>query len=1111
MSQTIFKALEIFLEQVRPFVQKVIEQTHPGSPWEGEYFRVLNPDKQQAWNKAAHDNGASGLLLVDYQNLDTFAIKFKEELTQVFGGRDKANKFISCIQELKEVRNRCAHYQTIDEDTEERFFSNLKLVAKMMRLNELYDEIKRLKAPVVTSDTQAVETIPASIEQVRVDQVVTAPVEIKDTGRPLVPWFNNVYPHSDIRMGILDESVFAANINDVVNGTGPDVYVIPATFFSKTFITAGLRDIAKRVVDALNGEESENRVISLQTGFGGGKTHTLISLYHIAKAGKSIRQFSNAILPEDKEPIFDHANIAVFTNNTCDVVTGHQVENDLTIYTIWGEIAYQLGGRQAYKEVAENDRKRIAPSSAIIKPILEKAAPSLILIDELADYCVKASAQRVGDSSLFEQTNSFMQTLTEVVAAVPRTVLIATLPASATEVANSAIGQQILDSLETRIVRIGTSIKPVDDEEIFEVVRRRLFESFIDVEAIDTVAERYRKMYDNRRNDLPANSATSAYATKIRKSYPFHPELIDIFRLRWGNDSRFQRTRGVLRLLASIVQSLWKQRSSLPSNMALIHPADVQLDKLPTLTGVITNLAGPQWDTVMQADVYGTSSNAYKIDNANLESELFKFRITQGIATTILMSSIGNTAHRGLSLKELKFRMLRPASFQHMNVDDAINKFEQEAHYLYSSTYGEKSYWFQSKPNVNILLNQAKSEITKDDIVAEILNRLNASKSFISSLNVLIAPTSDVPEQKRLTMIVLPPSLAVPVADQIPNSVKRYIENIAFTRGNSDRVYRNTIFYLSATERGMSILESRLRDFLACRKILSEYAGQLDSDQRRDVQQRQTTFDNQAKEALIHSYTVVIRCGKKNGFESFEVGNFASDMSTQISSNIINAMKEEEFLVDSLGQALLSKHNLLPEVNRPIKVFDLYEAFLRFDDKPMISSDQAVLNTVRKHCVDGTINLAVGTPPNFTKIFVGSNLPPLLSVDQQAEYWMVDESVRPSTPSSTGRNGGATAGGSGNGNGSSSGASSSGNGDDSATSDSATTYKKVTISGDIPMENWAQLFPSFVQILSKNKLQISVKFIAKTTDLSPLTSTSQLYKSIKESASQLGLDLEVEE
>lgn len=1108
MSQTIFKALEIFLDQVRPFVQRVIEQTHPGSPWEGEYYRVLTLDKQQSWNKASRENGASGLSLVDYQNLDTFAIKFKEELTQVFGGRDKANKFISCIQELKEVRNRCAHYQTIDEDTEERFFSNLKLAAKTMGLNELYDEIKRLKAPTESTDSPEEESIPASIEQVRVEPMVTATVEVKDTGRTMVPWFENVFPHSDIRNGILDESVFAANINDVVNGIGPDVYIIPATFFLKTFITAGLRDIAKRVVEALNGEESENRVISLQTGFGGGKTHTLISLYHIAKAGKGIRQFSTAILPEGKEPTFNHANIAVFTNNTCDVVTGHKVEDDLTIYTLWGEIAYQLGGRAAYNEVAENDRHRIAPASSIIKPILEKAAPSLILIDELADYCVKASAQRVGDSSLFEQTNSFMQTLTEVVAAVPRTVLIATLPASATEVANSAIGQQILDSLETRIVRVGTSIKPVDDEEIFEVVRRRLFEKFNDVDGIDIVAERYRKMYDNRRNDLPANSATSAYAAKIRKSYPFHPELIDIFRLRWGNDSRFQRTRGVLRLLASIVQSLWKQRSSLPSNMALIHPSDVQLDKLPTLTGVITNLSGPQWDSVMQADVYGTSSNAYKIDNANHESELFKFRITQGIATTILMSSIGNTAHRGLSLKELKFRMLRPAAFQHMNVDDAINKFEQVAHYLYSSTYGEKSYWFQSKPNVNILLNQAKSEISKDEIVAEVLNRLNASKSFISSLNVLIAPSSDVPEQKRLTMVILPPDKTVPVAGEMPNTVKRYIEDIAFTRGNSDRVYRNTIFYLSATERGMSVLESRLRDYLACRKILSEYAGQLDTEQRRDIQQRQSTFETQAKEALIHAYTVVIRCSKMGGFDAFEVGNFASDISTQIFSNIINAMKDEEFLVDSLGRALLSKHNLLPEVDRPIKVYDLYEAFLRFDDKPMISSEQAILTTVRKHCSDGTINVAVGTAPNFAKIFTGSNLP-MLSVNQQDEYWMVDESVRPTPPGGDGGNGsGAGSGDGGNGAGSS-GSGDGGNGGSGA--GSATTYKKVTISGDIPMENWSQLFPSFVQILTKNKLQISVKFTAKSTDLSPLTSSSQLFKSIKESASQLGLELDAEE
>lgn len=1107
MSQNIFKALELVLESLRPFVMQTIETTHPDTDWQGEYFRVLPADKQASWNRAIRDNGATGLALVDYQNLDSFAIKFKDELAQILAGKDKANKFISCIQELKEVRNRCAHYQEIDEDTEERFFSNIKLIAKMLKLDGLYNDIKALK------DTEP-NGIPSSHEEVRHPIEVEIPkVEIRDTGRPLVAWFDNVLPHSDIRNGILDESVFAANINDVVNEVGPDVYILPGAFFQKTFITAGLRDIAKRVVEALNGEESENRVISLQTGFGGGKTHTLISLYHIAKAGKAIHNYSESILPADKQPTFDHANIAVFTNNTCDVANGHEVEPGLFIHTLWGEIAYQLGGREAYESMKENDRSMIAPSSAILKPILEKAAPSLILIDELADYCNKASAKRVGDSTLFAQTNSFIQTLTEVVASVPRTVLIATLPASATEVANSDIGQQILSSLETRIVRVGTSVKPVDDEEIFEVVRRRLFEKFNDVDAIDTVAERYRKMYDNRRTDLPVNSATSAYANKIRKSYPFHPELIDIFRLRWASDPRFQRTRGVLRLLASIVQSLWKQKMNLPSNQALIHISDVELDKLPTLTGTITSLMGSQWDSVMQADVYSTSSNAYKIDTVNRDSDLFRFRITQGIATTILMSSIGDSQHHGLTLKDIKFRMLRPSSFQHMAIDDAINKFEQVAHYLYSSTYGEKGYWFQAKPNVNILLNQAKAEISQDEINSEILSRLNSSKSFISAVNVLIAPTGDVPEQKRLTMIVCPPNITVPNVNEITSAAKRYIESIAFSRGNSDRVYRNTIFYLCATERGMSVLSNRLRDCLACQKILSDYSGQLDAEQRRDVLQRQRTFESQVNESIVHAYTVFIRCSKKNGLEAYEVNNFSSDFSSQVNNNVISAMKEEECLVDSLGRALLSKHNLLPTIDRPIKVYDLYEAFLRFDDKPMISGEQAILSTVRNHCQNGLFNVAVGTPNDFTHIYVQEPILGL-SIDPQSDYWLVHEFVKPSSSSSSGSgsssSSGTTGAGGNYGYGTSGGGSSSGSGSNSG-GDATVTYKRVTIGGNIPIENWSQLFTSFIQTLKNNKLQVEVKFTAKSTDSSPLTSSSQLFKSIKESASQLGLNLDTEE
>lgn len=385
-------------------------------------------------------------------------------------------------------------------------------------------------------------------------------------------------------------------------------------FFEKTYITAGLRDIANRVVRALNGEETDNRVISLQTGFGGGKTHTLISLYHITKTGKSLLSsaYTQHILDSKVAPQFENAQVAVFTNNTTDVSQGRTTDDGITINTLWGELAYQLGGLEGYNLIKKNDIERISPAANLFRPILEKSAPALILIDELADYCNKASAVMIGKGSLSDQTIGFMQTLTEVVSSVPRCVLIATLPASATEVASSAIGQQILTALENRIVRVGTSIKPVEDEEIFEVVRRRLFDNIGNPQVIELVLNRYKNTYHNRRSDLPNQADRMEYINKMRKSYPFHPELIDMFRLKWGQDSRFQRTRGVLRLLASIVKDLWTRRGSLTGTQALIHTSDVNLSNLPTLTGTITSLMGSQWETVIHADVIGTSSNAYK-------------------------------------------------------------------------------------------------------------------------------------------------------------------------------------------------------------------------------------------------------------------------------------------------------------------------------------------------------------------------------------------------------------------------------------------------------------------------------------------------------------------
>ena len=874
MNDNIFKALGIFLDAMRPFLINVIQKHFPREPWEGVFFARLTPAKQEMWNQASRQ-GTEPIMLIDYHNLSFLGNKFRDELAKELGNdRNKTYTWEGCMRELQDARNKCQHFTPLTSDEKDRAFSNMIMIANMLDMTELRTEIVRLRDKKTSAPVTAVPSTPV-IETT----VSSAPVnnQVIDDNSPLVPWFNNCLPHYDIRSGVLDESIFAANLNEVAMDTGPEVYTNPTTFFAKTYITAGLRDIANRVVRALNGEETENRVISLQTGFGGGKTHTLISIYHIVKSGARLLESESCrdLLQEGVIPQFENAKVAVFTNNTNDIAQGRQTAEGFTIHTLWGEIAYQLGGVEAYEKVKQNDVQMIAPTSSIIKPIIKAAGTSLILIDELADYCAKATSRRVGEGTLFSQTNSFMQALTEVVSSVPKCVLIATLPASATEVSDSQVGQMVLDALQTRIVRVGSSVKPVDDEEIFEVVRRRLFEQINDTGKVDIVARRYKDMYHNRYHDLPEYCDKMEYANKIKKAYPFHPELIDFFRQRWGNDSRFQRTRGVLRLLASIVQDLWRRKETLVGSQALIHTSDVNLENLGSMTGTITNLMGSNWETVMLADVYGTSSNARKIDETDPTSNIGQYRLTQGIATTLLMASVG-TNNKGLDIKELKLCMLRPKAFNHNDINGALNKLEEVAHYLHSSKGGVATYWFESKANINILISQAKSEVKQDDVNAEIVRRVKQASSFVHELNVLTCPTSDVPEQRKLTLVILHPQLAMPTGGQATPSLNNAVKAIALHRGNSDRVMRNTIFYLVCSEAGRGTLSDKLRDFLACQKINTEYSGRLESDQLQEIQTRRREYEKQVDEALIRAYNVAVRYSAKDGIDSYELKNYAN-------------------------------------------------------------------------------------------------------------------------------------------------------------------------------------------------------------------------------------------
>ena len=1100
------RGLGLFLDAMRPYVVSVVErECRDGVSWDMDFERRMDNERKkynfQMQRMRLNNNGSSLTGLIDYNNLVTFIINYKDSVIKEVGDSTKNyNRLRSCLQELQDTRNNWAHFdeEGLDEDEAERAFSNMVQVAKLLEMQDLEEELKRVKG-----GTQArVEPTPQA-ERVQPQGPKQDNTEAVDYSGVLPAWFNSIMPQYDIRNGQLDESIFAANIEEVATGTAPVVYQDIVSFFDRTYVTDGMRELIRRVVQAMNGKESQNRVISLQTGFGGGKTHSLISLYHVVKDSRTFKDLAaaRAILDPEDMPQFDNARVAVFTQNTVSVVDGHQVEDGVITHTLWGELAWQLGGKEGYERVKNADIQMIAPTANDIKPVIEGASPALILIDELADYCSKASGKVVGGGTLFTQTNSFMQTLTEVVSSVPKTVLICTLPASATEVAASEIGQEILSSLETRVVRVGSSVKPVDDEEIYEVVRRRLFDRMADETVIERVARKYKDMYHNRRDSLPAEADRVAYVERIKKAYPFHPELIDLFRVRWGSDSRFQRTRGVLRLLASIVKDLWQRRASLVGTQALIQTSDVQMENLPTLQSQITSLMGAQWDSVMHADVIGTISNAYKLDEQNAGNNIGEYHLATAVTTTVLMASIGASSQKGLSLKQLKLCLLKPDAFQHIDIDSTVNQLENIVHYMYrSSIGGEQSYWFQSKPNINILINQAKGDVKDDEINAEVLQMIKQSVMTISKVKVLVDPSGDVPEQKQLTFVVMHPKYTVAAGGNVSRSAELAIKQMAQMKGSSQRVYRNTMLYLLSSEAGKAALSMKLREYLACDKIIKEYSSQLDSDQRKDVADRKKLSADAAKELLIHAYNTVVKC-ERDTLRTLEIITFAPEFAAQISVNTLQELHDNGWVLRKIGLNIINRNGLMPTVEKPVKVNDVYEAFLRFDDKPMILNADAITDTVNRYCEEGMWNVGTGAGEPYSRIYHNDRVTFLNP--QEDGYWLLDPSVMPKpaggggptpeppTPGPTPPTPGSEPG--------------------SEPAPTTKTYKKVTISGSVPIENYSQLFSSFVNTLKNNHLKIEVKFAASNSPASPLADNSPIFKSVKESASQLGLEFEVEE
>ena len=1079
------KSLDIFIENFRTFIIKTLKN-NVGEKWPDAFKFLLRSDHQDFWEKDIA-SGSSAETLIDWKHLKSFSIGCKEFLRNDFGR--KTNSLPTWIEEIVDVRNLFAHSKPLDEDSVDRAISNMIRIFQLSKMETAEKNIRALREISAFVSTGS-------------KNILTDTLPLETSG--LLPWFKNVRPHKDIRESRLDESVFAADLAEVSKGIGREIYSNSELFFEKTFFTIGLKNIAKRVIQGLNGgADAENRVISLQTGFGGGKTHCLISLYHIAKTGNHLKDsvFVDDLIETTGNPKFKNANIAVFTNTTNDPTQGRTVDG-INIKTLWGEIAYQLGGKQAYEIIKANDEQRTAPKG-LFKKILKKTKPALILIDELADYCVAASGITVGNSNLADQTISFIQEISEAVAGTDNCVFVATLPASVDEIAASENGQEILTALSNRLMRVGADTKPVADEEIFEVIRCRLFEDLGDELEIEKVISQYSEMYKKlaRSKVLPAIAEKPEYKDKLRKAYPFHPELIDMFRKRWASNHDFQRTRGVLRLLASIVADLWNRQNNIGGSHGLIHTSDVNFANLDALTGQLKKLWGNGYEAVITADISGSSSNAFRIDNDN--SDLGRFSVAQGIASTILLGTFGgNVAAQGMGISEIKLCVQKPGAFNHNNVNSVIDIFEDSAHYLYYTQVGtSRKYWFNTKPNINILINQLKNELDGPEIFSEILTLLNKKSNSSAKFNILVSPTTDIPEQKKPTLILLNPEFAVSQSE-INKNTETLIKNIATKKGGSDRIYKNTILFIAPNEKGIVKLISYVKEYISCAKIKEEYQSQLEIEQLQDIKKRIDETNNKTERALCSAYNIILKYTNKDGIKRINIKNFNNSFENQLNDTVIELLKNEEWLLDSVGLNLLKKNNLLPSIETPVKVKDIYEAFIRFDDKPMITGANAIQTSLLRYCQNGEFAIGAGEyPDNFTKTYYKEQ-PAFFDVFDDT-YWLIDKSLHIIEKSEADTKDGATIRYEPNNN-------AANKISDKPSENQIKEFNSILISGKVDVSNYNQVFTSFVQPLIKNNVKIEIKIKGNSTESNPITESSEQFKITKESAKQLGLTFETE-
>ena len=918
-------SLDLFVAGMRPFVIREMESRHGEQALEKahEYLDqrarsgMKVPDGPDQWDTQA----IITLILSEWQYL------FRMKLGQSERGM---------IGEVQDIRNKWAHQENFNTD------DTLRALDTINRL---------LTAVAAANEANQVKKLHGEVMRVRIAEMArtaTRQAERKATeGDPmsgLLPWREVIQPHPDVASGEFAQAEFAADLAQVCRGDAMPEYGDPKEFYRRTFLTEGLSTLLLNAIKRLAGKGGDP-VIELQTNFGGGKTHSMLALYHLfGEVSASELAGVDTLMTEADVDHITPAKRAVLVGTALSVGQASIKSDGTEVKTLWGELAWQLLGKDGYAIISESDQNATNPGSDLLTKLFQEAGPCLLLIDEWVAYFRNIYGVEELPGGTFDANLSFAQSLTEAVKAAPQCLLVASLPQSNIEVGGEG-GRQALVLLENTFGRLESNWRPASADESYEIVRRRLFEPIADpalAAGRDAVIRAFGLLYRRNESDFPSECKEGDYERRLEGAYPIHPELFDRLYNDWSSLEEFQRTRGVLRLMASVIHDLWMRDDRslmiLPS-MIPIDDANVQKE--------LTRYLSDNWPVIMDQDVDGSNSLPMRIDRE--KATFGKYSAARRVARTIYMGSapVSERPNKGIDDRRVKLGCVQPGE----NIPvfgDALRQLSDQATHLYAD--GAR-YWYSTQPSVSRVARDRAAQQDLDEVYEVIRGRLqNEQRHPGMFAKVYPAPafSGDVPDEMDSRLVILDPKKThVNNDDSSPamEQARDFLEN----RGTGPRIYRNTLVFVAGDRTRMSDLVEAVRQYMAWKSIYDNRDSMnLDPFNVKLAEKKLSDSDSTVDARIPETFQWLIVPGQPDPQGDIDWQAIRLQGAEHLAVRASQRMERDELMLKTLAGPVLRLHLdrvLWPNINH-IGVRQLTEYFAQYIYLPRLSRSQLLIDAI---------------------------------------------------------------------------------------------------------------------------------------------------------------------